>query len=126
MRTSIEQSHLEHTVWMNELEFYREEINIFEKHLDEVANKNTKEEPTLKADEFRNQFARFKQRIDELEYEINEAEKNLAIYIKEDTTVDINLVNVGDQQSMRNEIDTFKNDYHQLKSRFMQYEVEWM
>lgn len=126
MRTSIEQSHLEHRVWMNELEFYREEIGIFENHLAEVANKNTGEEPTLKADEFRNQFLRFKQRVDELEYEITEAEKNLAIYLKEDTTVDYNQVNVGDQQKMRDEINDFKKDYRALKNRFMQYEVEWM
>ena len=126
MRTSIDQSHLEHRVWMNELEFYREEISIFEHHLKEVANKNTAEEPTLKAEDFSNQFLRFKQRIDELEYQINEAEKNLAIYLKEDTTVDYNLVNVGDQQKMRDEINGFKTDYKDLKNRFMQYEVEWM
>ena len=126
MRTSIDQSHLEHRVWINELEFYREEISIFENHLKEVANKNTAEEPTLKAEDFSNQFLRFKQRIDELEYEINEAEKNLAIYLKEDTTVDYNLVNVGDQQKMRDEINGFKRDYKDLKNRFMQYEVEWI
>lgn len=126
MRTSIEQSHLEHRVWMNELEFYREEMTIFENHLAEVANKNTGEEPSLKADEFRNQFLRFKQRIDELEYEINEAEQNLAIYLKEDTTIDYNQVNVGDQQKMRDEINDFKRDYRELKNRFMQYEEEWM
>ena len=126
MRTSIDQSHREHRVWMNELEFYREEISIFERHLKEVENKNTGEVPTLKGEDFSNQFLRFKQRIDELEYEINEAEKNLAIYLKEDTTVDYNLVNVGDQQKMRDEINEFKSDYRQLKNRFMQYEVEWM
>lgn len=126
MRTSIDQSHLEHRVWLNELEFYREELTIFGHHLTEVANKNTKEEPTLKAEEFSNQFLRFKQRIHELEYQIHEAEKNLAIYLKEDTTVDINLVNVGDQQKMRDEMNAFKKDYQELKSKFMEFEVEWI
>ncbi|MBA2746781.1 MAG: hypothetical protein H0U44_11195, partial [Flavisolibacter sp.] len=33
-RTSFTEAHLENQLWANELDFYREEIGIFEKHLE--------------------------------------------------------------------------------------------
>jgi hypothetical protein len=125
-KTSIEQSHLEHRLWANELEFYREEIAIFQRHLAEIMQKNTNEKAISKANFYKNQFMRHWDVIDQLEYRLRKAEKNLAIYIKSHSNEDLGNVHVDDQDEMRSRIDSFKRTYQQLKEGFMRYESEWM
>jgi DNA repair exonuclease SbcCD ATPase subunit len=123
---SVDQSHLEHKLWMNELEFYREEITILEKYLSEIEQKNTKENVVQLVEFYHNQFERFKQRIDELEEAVNVAEKLLTVYMEAHETIDTSQVNVADQDLMRNKIDSFKDDYRELKNRFIRFEIDWM
>ncbi|MFL5788698.1 MAG: hypothetical protein ACJ748_11640 [Flavisolibacter sp.] len=123
---SIEHSHLEHRLWINELEFYREEIGILEKHVVEILSKNSRNEIVEKGELFKGQLHRYTQRIAELEMEINEAEKLLALFLESNQNIDAENVKVGDQEIMRNKIGAFKKDYYGLKKKVLDFEVEWM
>jgi uncharacterized protein with gpF-like domain len=122
---SITQSHLEHQLWINELEFYRDELTILERHLTDILYKNTNEEVQSKSEWFFNQFARLRDLINELEVEIREAEKKLAAYVQRNATMDLNEVKVGDQGIMRDRVEDFKRTYKELKDEFIKYENEW-
>ncbi|HEX2607930.1 MAG TPA: hypothetical protein VHK91_11145 [Flavisolibacter sp.] len=125
-KTSFTQAHLENQLWANELEFYRDEIAIMERHLQIVASNNTKTEVTDKADWYRNQFARYRDRINELESELNLAETKMALFAQEDASVDLDEVNVADHFQFREKMEGFTADYQELKNGFRRYESEWM
>jgi hypothetical protein len=72
---TIPKLHLEHRQWIAELNFYKEEIRIFESYLENVVNRNTAIEARAQVEHFQNQFIREKEVIDELKHKLNISER---------------------------------------------------
>lgn len=117
-KTTFTQAHLENRLWANELEFYHEELNIFDKYAEEVidANKNGKV-PDI-AYEAQNQIARFRELVNSLQQDLTHAENKMAMFAKGNETMDLDHVNIADHKQFKKNIEAFKNDYLKFKDHY--------
>jgi hypothetical protein len=61
----------EHSGWIKALDFYNDDLNVLEKRLLEVSNKNSSQEAREGIEHFQNQFMIQRQNISNLKHEIN-------------------------------------------------------
>ena len=57
-RRYISDLHFEHMVWVNQLKFFKDELEILKNRLGEVSIRNTKMEVKAQVEHFQNQFIR--------------------------------------------------------------------
>jgi len=121
-KTSFTQAHLDNRLWANELEFYREEISIYQNHFENMIMDNEQLQQSPDADLFQNQLTRYEDQVDQLENELNTAENKMAIYAKAHATTDLDDVNVADHYSFKEKLERFKQEYKNLKNDFRKFE----
>ncbi|RYF84709.1 MAG: hypothetical protein EON98_08495 [Chitinophagaceae bacterium] len=124
--TTIPKLHLEYQRWMNELSFYKEEIRIFERHLEGLITKNTDVVVTSQVEHFQNQFIREKEVIDELKHKLHRSEKQLAGFVKEVSGLGLNSIRMDNHPNLREDMKTFRKIYADLKEEFRRFEAVWM
>lgn len=56
MNEKLAKLHQEQQTWRNQVDFYRDEIRIFQKQLGEIATRNTHQEVMSKVESFQNRF----------------------------------------------------------------------
>ncbi len=66
--------HLELKEWAKTIQFFEDEIHLFENRLEEVVNSNTKKEILAEAEHFQNLFILQKEQFDMLKHDIHEQE----------------------------------------------------
>ncbi|MDB5284751.1 MAG: hypothetical protein JWO06_3826 [Bacteroidota bacterium] len=74
MKASINSLHHQDQDWLRELEFYKAEISILTKRLEEVGSKNTVEKVTSQVEHFQNKFVVLSEQLDTLHHDIKERE----------------------------------------------------
>jgi len=124
--TTIPKLHLEYQRWMNELSFYKEEIRIFERHLEVLITKNTDVVVTSQVEHFQNQFICEKEVIDELKHKLHRSEKQLAGFVKEVSGLGLNSIRMDNHPKLREDMKTFRKIYTDLKEEFRRFESVWM
>lgn len=122
-KTSFTQAHLENRLWANELEFYREEMNIFQAHMKDLTSRSTSLQESDRANHFENQFSRFRELINQLEHDLFHAEKQMALYAKSNQSKDLDEVNIGDHQQFKNKVEDFKEQYLRFRQQFKDFEA---
>lgn len=116
--TSVKNIDNKHTEWKNTLGFYRDELNVFRKRLEEIAEKNNGKEVMSMVEHFQNQFLVQSEIIDVLQHDINE---HISLVAREaiDNTGHINRDQIAAhfslQERQEREIIIFKD----LKNEFM-------
>src|SRR5215211_7164879 len=125
-KTSFSQAHLENRLWANELEFYRDEINIYQIHFEDLLSRNTSLQQSNEADLFQNQIARHQDLINQLENELLNAEKQMAIYAQTHTAADLDEVIIADHYQFRQRMNAFKEEYQNWKNNLKRFETEWV
>jgi hypothetical protein len=70
--------HQDHTEWINSLDFYKEEIIIFQRRIEEIASKNNSSKILKMIDSFQNRLIIQRNEIDILKHNISDHE----VYIK--------------------------------------------
>jgi len=70
MKASINSLHHQASDWLRELDFYKEELVILRKRLEEAAAKNTSKETMAQVEHFQNRFTILKEQHDILHHEI--------------------------------------------------------
>ena len=118
----LKTQHFEHKVWENELNFYADEIKIYEHQLEELVGKHIKEMlPPL--ERFQNNFIRQKEVIDELAHEIKIHEHELV----QAATSQNGKANYTehDHQAFQEKMDIFKKIYAELKNDFLVFWRKW-
>ena len=123
-RTTFTQAHLDNMLWINELKFFREELNIYQTHFEEMVSRNTSLQSSDEAAFFTNQFARFADMADLLQKDLIIAEKNMAVYARSNQTADLEEVIVADHFQLKNRVNAFKEDYQDIKNKYRQFESE--
>ena len=125
MKTTIYSQHYEHTEWLNKLSFYVDEISVMQKRIEEIAQKNTAKEVRIKIEHFQNQLLIQKNNIDALKRHIKHDEKLLKDNImKNETAVDHR--KVEDHIAEREDIESFENNFNNLRNEFNLFLAEWM
>ncbi|HJW16121.1 MAG TPA: hypothetical protein VJ499_03330 [Flavisolibacter sp.] len=123
---SIPSLHLEYQLWVRELIFYKEEIKIFESHLEELVSRNTRQGVQVQIEHFQNQFICQKEVIDILKHKLNISEKQLAAFVYDLSGGVIDSMRMDNHSELREEILTFRKLYKKLKTDFRRFETEWM
>lgn len=119
-RLHIGDLHFAHMEWLNALAFYKEELSIFERRLEDIVRRNSKAEVMAELEHFQNQFIREKEVIDELRHDIKQHENFLEKEAK-DHPVAIDHRSFKDHAGLRDRFHTFEKLYKELKAEYQQW-----
>lgn len=121
----ISDLHFENQIWMNELGFFKDELQIFESRLGELVVKYTDKEFLARLEHFQNQFIRQKEVHDELMHRIKKHEAALSQFAAEQPTA-INHVKFRDHPGLRDSMKQFRKIYSELKEEFIEFMAAFM
>lgn len=124
-RVHIDDLHFEHERWRKELDFYKDELPVFQRRLEEVASRYTDQAVLAELDHFVNQFTIQKIAFDELAHDIHAHEATLAKYAKE-KPVAVDHVLFEDHEPLRDRMETARKIFADLKIEFNRYLAKWM
>lgn len=117
--------HHEHMIWLNNLQFRKEEIGILERRMEEVVTRNNQPEVMAQLEHFQNQYIRQREVIDELRHDIKQHENFLEKEAK-DKPVAIDRRHFEDHTELRDRMETFEKLYMELKHDFYRWVGQWM
>lgn len=118
----VSPQHFEHTLWMNELKFFEDEVNIFEHQLEKLVKREIKQMmPAL--EQFQNNFIRQKEVLDELKHDIKVHEQQIAWSLQNNQEARHSMVEK--HEVIREKITTFKKLFAEVKTNFFQFLKEW-
>ncbi len=110
--------------WLNKLEFYKNEIDILQKRLEEVNSKNTGNESRVFAEHFQNQFIIQQNNISVLRHEISQHTKLAA----EDAKLHVGRVQesrLPENKELQNRVKEFEEVVKNLRLEFNKYLAKW-
>lgn len=117
----LNQLHFEHSLWSNELSFYKDELKLLNNYLEEIASKNTKHDVMVEVEQFQNRFIRQKEVLDTLLHDINEHEQLVLHAFQNLNPIQATKSKFEDHAALRESIDTFKKLYAELKLEFFKF-----
>ena len=117
--------HFEHRLWLNELNFVKDEIEIFTHRLSEVEIKNNGADFTPEAESLQNKLIRQKEVVDELAHHINSHESTLA-HQAEEHPIAVDHLHFKDHTDIREKMTRFSALYAEFKAEFMRFTAKWM
>jgi hypothetical protein len=124
---SIRSLHLEYQLWTRELIFYKEEIKIFEEHLVNILNQNTKHSNVpARTEHFQNQFILQKEVIDFLKHDLHVSERQLARFVHDLSGEGIDGIKMDNHSKLRERMSTFRKIFREMKNEFRRFEMQWM
>ncbi|WP_452598326.1 hypothetical protein [Pontimicrobium sp. MEBiC01747] len=121
----ISDLHFEHTAWKSELSFQKDELKIFQNRLEEVASRWTKKEVMVQVEHFQNNFLRHNEVVDTLLHKINIHEDELSTFAKEHP-IALDHIHFNDHKAFRDEIETQRKIFSELKTEFLRFLTETM
>jgi hypothetical protein len=117
----IQTLHFEHKLWLNELKFFADELIIYNHRLEDLVDKSNDKEMLASLEHFQNQFIRQKEVLDTLTHDINIHEKSLKAVFEGKIEADTDY-----HEYLRDQVDTFKKIYNELKAEFYRFMAKWM
>ncbi|HUC82184.1 MAG TPA: hypothetical protein VMR70_14870 [Flavisolibacter sp.] len=123
---TIPKLHLEYRQWIAELNFCKEEIGLFEHHLEAVINNADNAAAAAHVEHFQNQFIREKEVIDELKHKLHISERQLAGFVKEISGLGLESIKMDNHPKLREEMKMFRKIYTELKNEFRKFEAACM
>ncbi|GLR18688.1 hypothetical protein [Portibacter lacus] len=116
----INDLHLDHKVWRNQLNFQKEELTFFKNRLEEIVSRWTDDEVLQQVEHFQNSFLVQSNKIDELLHGINIHADNLVAEAKSNPTA-IDHVHFDDHTTQRDQIETQWKLYNELKEEYLNF-----
>lgn len=119
------QQHHQHKVWLNYLAFYKDEMPILQKRLEEVASKNTNHEVLAHVEHFQNQLILQKEQHDILRHDVKQYENRIeAIY--EANPIAAEKTKPEDEHELADRIDTFGRLFHEMKTELYHFVAHYL
>ena len=125
MKTTIFSQHEEHTQWINKLNFYKDEIIIMQKRIDEVSSKNTAKEVAVKLTHFQNQLTIQSDNIRTTLHRITRKEKELQHNIEQNPVASDHR-KVEDHSEERSIVEGFELNFNNLRKELNEVLSKWM
>jgi hypothetical protein len=116
----IDQLHFDHQLWLSETKFFRDELSIYQRRLNEVASKNTSSDVLKQVEHFQNQFIIQENELATIIHLTNEHEQWLTNYAKSHP-VAIDHMEFADHVVLTDKMQMFKKLYTELKTDFMKF-----
>lgn len=121
----LDVAHANDLQWRNTMAFYKDELGILRKKLDEVNQKNTSRDLKIMISHFENQFIIHYDVIDELNHEINLREDYIARRIKANTAGYEYRV-IRQYAELKGKVAIFEKLFAELKKSFNKFLSECM
>ena len=121
---SISKLHAEYTAWMEELTFYKEELKIFELHLQNLVGKLECKDAKAGVEHFQNVFIRQNEVIDQLKHNLHVSEKQLSVFVKKMSGMGLTSIKMDNHTRLRDEMQTFRKLFTEMKTDFRKFESE--
>ena len=109
----IPRLHFLHQLWENELKFFKEEVVIYEHHLERLVNHYTDRDALAELEQLQNQFIRQKEVIDEIKHEIHVQEHEICVAAKKGLDFE-----VVEHSKLEEDVRIFRKLYNELKDHF--------
>ena len=121
---NISQIGAEHSEWIKGLEFYKDDLQILEHRLDEVASTNTGYDARNGMEHFQNQFIVQRNNIDELKHKIRE---HLHLVSRETGlgTDQVRAEILADHENLQDEYKMLEKVINELRKEFNEYLVKF-
>lgn len=117
MKTSIYSQHGEHTEWLNKMDFYKDEISIMQKRLDEIASKNTASEVMKDLEHFQNQILIQSNTISSIKHHIKREEKDIEANIASNPVASDHR-KTEDHAEEREMVQRFESNFENLRKEY--------
>ena len=121
--------HFSHKLWQKEMNFYLDEITIYEGYLAEVAQRWTNKDVLSELEHFQNQFIIQKEQAEILSHDVKTTQESLEKFAKNnqtaidhkyfDSSADLHL-------KMADRVETYKKIYSELKANFRNFLSKYM
>ena len=123
---SVMSLHLRYRLWIAEMNFYINDLRIFDDYLKELTDKQ--KEPKVKAgiDYFEKQFIKIREEIDELRHEMHILKMKLAAYAKEGKPLDYKTYQGDHHTVLKQRYSNFRKAFDKVKSEFIEFEGKWL
>lgn len=121
---SIDELHAEHQSWVEDLQFYKDELKIFNNQLEKMSTRNVGIDFRKEIEHFQNQFTIQKGELDILNHDITVHEQWLAGYAKENPTT-IEKEKFADHKVMKEQVEMFRKIYSDLKKEYQIFLKKW-
>lgn len=124
-KARIYDQHAENKEFISKLDFYKEEISIFENRLTEIASKNNQKECLLELEHLQNQLIIQRNNVDEIRHEINLDEDRLVNEIaKNEVAVEHRHAPFHGKE--KDKVESFEKYFHELKKELNLFFSKWM
>ncbi len=117
--------HFEHKVWLNEFDFFKDEIQIFTERMAQLESRNNSADFSAAFESLQNRLIRQKEVLDELRHEVKSHEHNLASFAEEHP-IAVDHVFFTDHSELRSKANRFKELYTEFKDEFNRFSAKWM
>ncbi|MCU0448847.1 MAG: hypothetical protein MUC97_03245 [Bernardetiaceae bacterium] len=117
--------HFNYRMWINQLAFYKEELKIFQKRLEEVAPRNTNQDFRQQLGHFQNHLVIQNEQLDILKHDIKGLENVLERQAQANPQHVTEMTFQNDGQ-IRERMETFVRLYDELKHDFMRFLATWL
>jgi hypothetical protein len=125
MKDTIAHLHILCKDWLRELEFYKTEIPIFKKRLEEVASKNTAKEIKVEVSHFENKFYIINNHLDELLHDIKLKEESLIQNaITQPKYINVKMIDADDE--IEELMEFTAADFKSTKKEFYQFLAKYL
>jgi hypothetical protein len=116
----IDELHFEHQLWVKELRFYKDELLVFNKRLEEVSGMYTNKDVVATLEHYQNQFILHNEVADVLLHDLNGHERFLADTARE-SIIAIDHRAFSDHPELRERMDSFIKIYRELRHDYMRF-----
>lgn len=114
----------DHHIWENELNFYKNELGIFEDRLTDMVQRDPNRQLLRELEQFQNQFIRQKEVVDELNHKIHLYDDELKgipakIMLKKESS------EIEKHRVLEDDLQTNRRIYFDLRNRFNLYLMKY-
>lgn len=122
---TIYNQHQENSEWMNKLFFYKDEIAIMQKRIEEVAKANTTKEVSAQIEHFQNQLIIQANNIDMIKHDVKQNEAVLEKNINANP-VAVDHRKTADHTKERDAVESFEKNFNELRKELNTFLSKWL
>ena len=123
--TKISVLHTEHREWLNKLDFYKDDLVVLNRRIEEVASKNNSREVMPIVEHFQNQFIIQRNEVDEFRHAIKEHENVLEAAVNANPTA-INRQRLADHPLMKDRMERFEKLFQEFRMELLRFVAKYM
>ena len=116
---------VQHNEWLKTLDFYKDELDVLEKRLEEVAVKNTSSEAGVGTEHFQNQFIIQRNNIMELKHTISLHSHRVFEDVKNHAGK-VEKALVDEHMEIGDNLEQFEKIFRDLRIEFNLYVTKWI